>query len=66
MWKIITQGIKKCDEKNKDETKDINNEVWWRMMLGQQKNSEEGEPISPQLMKLSNKIYIHQKTLIPV
>ena len=30
------------------------------------KNSEEGEPISPQLMKLSNKIYIHQKTLIPV
>ena len=28
-----------------DEIKDINKEVWWKMMLGRQQNSEECEPI---------------------
>ena len=50
----------------KDETKYINNEERWRMMLGWQQNSEECEPISPQLIKLSNKTYIHQRAPIPV
>ena len=57
---------KKCDDEDEEWNKDINNEVRWRMMLGWQQNSDEDEPISPCLMRLLNKAYIHQRAPIPV
>ena len=36
------------------------------MMVGQQKNNEKDESISPWLMRLPNKAYIHQRAPITV
>ena len=45
--------------KTNNGTKDITNELWWKMMVGGQKNNKQGELVSLWLMKLLNKANIH-------